>query len=474
MIGRRRPNAARNPRLAPFVHYLGDPDSIGHHAAPLRRRLEVSVAPSDQVIRQARPGDVAVLCSEHFETHREAVGELRRRRVATVYAIDGILEWRNAWENAPDERACPWTMRPCLADKVAVIGPSQARVLAAWGNADRLELVGVPRFDDLVARRPDPTATLERIRDAKVLRVLVMTAKTPGFTPEQIETTARSLADLRDYFSAAAANGSAERPRFEVSWRLTAGLEERLGVRNALDDLTGNDLAARLGRADLVVTTPSTAMLEAMLLGKPVALLDYHGVPSLVPAAWQITDADRIAPTLESMTLRDASGSRRWAWQQALLDDALWSRPDATDRMADLLIELHREALERIATGAPWEFTRRMLPVIAGGEGSYPAGPGLPFATLYPDHPDLGRDELGALRSELAQARRELAYVRSHLDQAHAVLDRWQRLPLVGSGLSLVRRWTLWRRRRAMPKPDASSAVDVAPKTGIATTGGSR
>ena len=92
-------------------------------------------------------------------------------------------------------------------------------------------------------------------------------------------------------------------PQLEPVWRLTFELEARLGVRNELSDDTGAELARMLGEVDALITTPSTCMLEGMLHSIPVALLDYHGCPSYVPAAWSITAPeflDRVLPDLVS------------------------------------------------------------------------------------------------------------------------------------------------------------------------------
>ena len=149
--------------------------------------------------------------------------------------IDGILEWRNAWENSPDEVACPYTMRPALSHKVACIGASQARTLAAWGNADKVEIVGIPRLDDFAMKRDDqPDA------DAGApLSVLVMTAKTPAFTKDQLATVRRSLTDLVKWQQA---NPTVAGRKIEFTWRLTRGLDREFSVDNQLGNLAGGDL----------------------------------------------------------------------------------------------------------------------------------------------------------------------------------------------------------------------------------------
>ena len=79
-----------------------------------------------------------------------------------------------------------------LADKIACIGPSSARHIASWGNAAKVEVTGMPRLDYLLMR-PGP------VRNRPGSRILVMTAKRPGFTEEQTATTVRSLQDVKNH-----------------------------------------------------------------------------------------------------------------------------------------------------------------------------------------------------------------------------------------------------------------------------------
>ena len=277
------------------VYFVGHESNVAHHAAPFADRLNVQIVAPEKVVEQANPGDLAIFYSEHFERFRESCKQLKARNVATLYMIDGILEWRNAWENRPDEIACPYTMRPVLAHKVACIGHSQARVLDSWGNAGKTEIVGIPRLDSY----SNATVTdLARQEASDQFRVLVMTAKTPGFTPEQIETTKQSLIDLKDWQTK---NPTIGNRKVEFIWRLTGDLASEIGVKNQLNDLSGGELKDSLNQADAVVTTPSTAILEAMLTELPVAILDYHNCPHYVTAGWDICSRDHIDLAMQQM-----------------------------------------------------------------------------------------------------------------------------------------------------------------------------
>ena len=287
--------------------------------------VPIRVAEPDVVARDAVPGDLAIFYSEHFERFRTSIRFLQHRNVATLYAIDGILEWRNAWENRKDEPACPWTMRPVLSHKVACIGNSQARTLSQWGNGDKVEVVGIPRFDHFERQQRSPLGS------RKSFRLLVMTAKWPGFTLQQTQQITRSLIDLKNW--AAKAKTIGDRP-IELVWRLTRGLDEVVGVQNELRDTTGEDLATALRRVDATITTPSTAQLESMLFGKPTAILDYTNSPLYVGSVWRMTAECQFADTIGQLC---EPTPEQMHFQNCVLADALQCQVDATDRMLQLI-----------------------------------------------------------------------------------------------------------------------------------------
>jgi hypothetical protein len=331
------------------IYYVGTEQEVAHHARPLAEAFDLRIVGAGDAARHARPGDVCLFFNEYFPRFRDACLAVKANACATIYAIDGILEWRNSWE-LPEELGCsPSVMRPVLSHKAACIGRSQARVLESWGNLGKCEVVGVPRFDRLAGCRP-------RQRPAhEPFRVLVVTAKCPGFGAEQIARTTDSLRDLKQWFDAHPALGD---ERLEPLWRLTYGLEQAIGVQNHLADTTGKDLASVLETVDAVIATPSTVMLEAMLQGLPVALLDYHNRPHYVPAAWRITAAahlDEIVPQL----VRPAEPLM--LYQQSILTDALECRTPATPRLIELVDAMRRIAHDCLARGVSPAFPRRIL-----------------------------------------------------------------------------------------------------------------
>jgi len=155
----------------------------------------------------------------------------REQGIPSLVLQDGILEWRCQYENplfgvgggAPQHQ-------PVLADKIACMGAQSARQIAAWGNSSKVEITGMPRLDYLLERKSNPA-------HSPVQRVLVMTAKNPGFTPAQREVTIRSLMDVKLFLDT--------RPDFQVSWRVGQTIAETLGVSSGFGSARSEELAAQ-------------------------------------------------------------------------------------------------------------------------------------------------------------------------------------------------------------------------------------
>src|SRR5688572_27537421 len=95
--------------------------------------------------------DLALISDEFYSPGSLALLNAQRLGVPVLHVVDGVLEWRNTWENPrslSEERGLP-LFQPVLADKIACLGRSQARILESWGNLGRCEVVGAPRLDNL-------------------------------------------------------------------------------------------------------------------------------------------------------------------------------------------------------------------------------------------------------------------------------------------------------------------------------------
>ncbi|MDA7541444.1 hypothetical protein N8639_01245 [bacterium] len=305
------------------VYYVGTGEEVAHHARPLASKLDVEIISSEKVADVATNRDLAIFFSEHFRRFRTAINQLKQKGCRTLYAIDGILEWRNAFETQNEEPACPWTMRPVLSEKVAAIGRSQARQLSFWGNRKKIELIGLPRLDDLANfEKQNP---LRQLTSKKHL--IVMTAKWPGYTDEQILNVEESLFDLKKALDFM-------KERVDVTWRLTGGLAEKLGVVNSFSNANGDEFHQQLKECDALITTPSTAILEGMSCGIPTAILEYNDCPQLTDSVWQIRTERHLKKVLNELLNPPES---KLAQQDFVLHDTLECHSAASNRLVDLI-----------------------------------------------------------------------------------------------------------------------------------------
>ena len=344
------------------------------------------------VVEAVKP-DLVVCVNDWPDEVAACLDTARRARIPSLVLQDGILEWRCQYENplfgagggAPQHQ-------PVLADKIACLGVQSARHIAAWGNADKVEVTGMPRLDYLRGRASPP---LRRPGN----RLLVMTAKNPGFTPEQRAVTLRSLRDVKSALEG--------RSDLDVVWRVGRSLAETLGVQTQFEAAASEELVAILERVDAVITTPSTALLEAMLAGRPVAALDYHNVPRFAPTAWTISAAEQIAPVLADLL---TPSPRKMAFQQMCLRDSLECDEAAAPRVARLMREMVVAARSLPAT-ARWQLPANML-----GASLAPvptAGPEL--EDLYPEQALYADRDVRELQVRLARSQKENEQLRQAL-----------------------------------------------------------
>jgi hypothetical protein len=226
-------------------------------------------------------------------------------------------------------------------------------------------------------------------------RLLVMTANTPGFTAAQIAMVERSLADLK------AALGKTV--GWLAVWRTKEEIKAKLSLTDGLPELAKLPLRKALEAVDAVVTTPSSAQLEAMLAQRPTVLLDYSNSPHYLEAAWCITAHDHIQPTLQALARPEPA---RLLHQDFILHDALECHTPAAPRMARL-IQLMVERFQ--ANGGLSQFPR-LLPAESVGCEANPTAPDLHRA--YGANPVLTNSDVVDLQRRLVFAQQEIRHLR--------------------------------------------------------------
>lgn len=361
-----------------------------HHARPLedffRERCVIESDWRPSVIAKHKP-DIVVTFDDHDYQLGACIADLSKLGVAILLIRDGILEWRMVWDR-PCSQERPLSQM-FLSDKVACLGNADARIMESWGNVGKCEIVGCSRFDDLIKSRRGLRS--EPIQN-RPLKLLIMTAKTPGFTTDQIEITYKSLSDLNDFLK--------NRTDIEVIWRITQKLHRRLGVKNTVKNVLSNELHDILKEVDAVITTPSTAMLESMLSGSPVALLDYHNCPHYVPAAWRITCKEQIESVLQDLKNVPLE---RMLYQEYCLNDALSCRTPALPRMIKLIEEMISTKKQHVSSGKEELVFRYRILDIPEDHISWPSE-NIDLQKLYPHHPVFGKLDITEMQLKLNAA----------------------------------------------------------------------
>ncbi|MFN3445981.1 MAG: hypothetical protein ACK44D_09585 [Bacteroidia bacterium] len=210
--------------------------------------------------------------------------------IPTLTLQDGILEWRFMFENPIYEgnsKGAPLHF-PVLADKYACISPFYAHIIQCLGNEGRVEVTGMPKMDKLpiLPYSPDKTPNKKK-------RVMVITATKPWFKDEQESVVHQMLLDLKLYFES--------RPDIEPVWRVTKLLFRDIDVKTTYNAKESKEIVEQIMSCDAVISMPSTAIIEAMRCGKPVAQIDYFNVPNMVNTSWKISCKSQIEQTISEL-----------------------------------------------------------------------------------------------------------------------------------------------------------------------------
>lgn len=341
-----------------------------------------------------------LLLLTHFYLYESVlcIDEAKKRKVPTLFLQDGILEWRCQYENplfgsgggAPQHQ-------PVLTDKIACIGSQSARQILAWGNAGKVEVTGMPRLDMFFNRQVRPIRKPGKC-------VLVMTARKPWFDKKQESLILHSLLDLKEELQ--------KMPDIDVVWRLTRGVSERLGVENNLKNLEGAELPMLLEAADAVISTPSTASLEAMIFGRPVAFLDYFNVPHFVPTAWNISAREHIAPVVKEMFNPPAP---KMLFQRDHLSDVLRMDKPAAECVGELIMKMSHFGREARNQGRELNLPAQIIsqPALLSPISQ------LPLSAMYPGQEVFRTSDVTELQSRLARAERDNFKLKEELGKRH-------------------------------------------------------
>ncbi len=372
----------QDAHLAPFRHSLSlpmvidetwEPGIFDRYDVALLLVLSNDVWPSDVCLREAR-----------------------KRRIPSLFLMDGILEFRHQWTNPRFAAGggAPF-MTPVLADKIACKGWMDARRLESWGNHGKCEIVGAPRLDTLLPVHP------RRSRHDPP-RILIASANRPWFTPGQQSQVVRAFASLQAV--------TERRCDIDFEWRLRGDLKQLLLLPPFSESDAARPIAKVLQKVDAVITQPSTLQLEAMICGLPVALFDFENVPHFAPTGWSITAESQIGATLDSLLDPEPA---RLCYQNECLHNELSCQSPATPRMVRLIEEMIAARNKALSEGSPLQIPRQILPPAR----PMPLNAELDLRRQYEAHPTFGNTNLLDMQRRLAMLEHELEIARGKLQR---------------------------------------------------------
>jgi hypothetical protein len=299
------------------------------HIKPVEEALQGKVqfiydALWDEKIIDIEKPDIVIGINEFHIEVAKCYEKASERNIPTLTMQDGILEWRFMFQNElydGNESGVPMH-HPVLADKYACIGLTLANVIASLGNEHRVEIVGMPKLDQI-----KPIA-LKPISHSKT-NVLIITAAKPWFNNEQKKVILTMLSDLKNYFNT--------HKQYKITWRITKLLDKELNVESSFGTKSTHEIVDQINEADLVISTTSTAILEAMRCGKPVAKIDYFNLPDMLQTAWSIRSHNDIHQTVQQMI---APSEQQCWYQNYLLNTQCVNDTKASNRTAELILKM--------------------------------------------------------------------------------------------------------------------------------------
>jgi hypothetical protein len=268
---------SRSPaRTGAFTHRgvpfgdLSDADLAGTLLLQLPWAVR-SVAETREAIAHFRP-DAVCLYAESSGWGRAALLACREADVPTVAVQHGIVYPKYfSYRHEPDERDCP---RP---DRTAVFGAAARRLLTTLGGyaPESLVLTGSPRFDDLLtaARTWDREETRRRLGVAPEERLLVIASRFRAIRDTHASIGSAFPGLVRAVEERAGTRAIVKPHPAEGSEGYAAVLHQSGARRFTLVDPREN-LLRLLHAADALVTVESLSAVEALVLGRPVIVLN--------------------------------------------------------------------------------------------------------------------------------------------------------------------------------------------------------
>lgn len=279
--------------------------------------------------------DIVLTVSDWRAEIARVLLEAKTLKIPTLLFQDGTLDW--IIQNEGDKyggSGGATHFHPILTDKIAVMGHQSARVIASWNDASKVEVVGFPILQDEIdsAKRYRVEAKNKK-KDSYT--VLVTSTRQGWFCERQKTAFVQALKDLKTYFLS--------QEDVKVNWRLSRNLAKLIGVENEMKVKESVELVPLIKEADLVISAQSTVVVEAMIHGKPVAIIDYLNVPQYYGTSWVINAKSEIESTVNSMLKPELN---RMLYQDYQMQDILYLDSSSIERsklLINKMVSFRRE-----------------------------------------------------------------------------------------------------------------------------------
>lgn len=303
--------------------------------------IEYLVVEGDSKLQLPYP-DIILTVSDWRADIAKLLLEARTLKIPTLMFQDGTLDWiiQNLGERYAGTGG-PTHFHPILTDKIAAIGFQSARLISSWNDSNKVEVVGSPilqsEIEDAVEYRNQRPSL-----KSQTYNILVTSTRQGWFCEVHRIAVVKGLFDLKSYLLS--------RDDITVCWRLSRDLAKILGVENDMKIKESYELVPLIKEADFVISFQSTVVVEAMLYGKPVAIIDYLNVPQYYGTGWLINHKDQIPTIVDSLI---QANPNRMIFQEYQLRDILFLNSNSIDRAKLLIKEMVKFRVENESLDFP-------------------------------------------------------------------------------------------------------------------------
>lgn len=246
----------------------------------------------------------------HSITQTFIIYRAKSLNIKTLFVFDGIYEWANAIYHPFFVKCGVVGFNPIPAEYCLCVGEKETHYFQYRGINTMQYLPERMFVSDITMPLPGEDA------------VLITTANSPGFNDREKDVIITILSEVIQ---------SLREQNIKYYLRI---MDETIfkAISSYEKNILENTFAQALEKATIVITTPSSVLVEAMACDRAVGMLIYRDTPVFTSPGWLITKGDDFKSTIKSMISRDDD---RMAFQryQVKSYDARFTGKDAIGKV---------------------------------------------------------------------------------------------------------------------------------------------